>query len=225
VVDLPDPVPLGVSGLVTLPRKLFETAVASRDGPVEVLSNDEARIVYLAARLEEALDRPLIIPGSAALARSVLGRVPEPAALLLAFAQKALETLRDDSKHDRMFVSTEGTPFAVWFVSWSGTHMEALPVRHGTYLDAFVGGANRIVERVGPLAGFLEIDAFVRESVDPQDPGRPLSETFEIEVEFSYLPGHVLRYPQDAQNPLPNALLLNRSLCSAEERQLIERMR
>ena len=221
-MGLPDPVPLGVSGRLNAPPAFVDAAFKKRKAPVDVLRDDNARIAYLAKRIDDALDRPLINPGTGALARTMLGLFPEPAVVLAGFAEKALETLRDDSRHDRMAVVQEGVPAVVWFVCWSGSHFEVQTLRYGTYLGALASTASRIVESRGPLAGFLEIDAFVRENVDPKDPGRPLADAFQIDVEYSFLPGNFLKYPGGVPNPLPNLVMLNRSLCTAEEIQAIE---
>lgn len=220
-MNLPDPVPLGVSGTVTVPRARYE-ATAARDRPVDILPDERARVAYVARRLDDAFGRPLILPGSEALARAMLGLFPDPQFVLAAFAEKAVETLRDGVRHDRMVLSPDDPPAVIWFHAWNGTHREVQPSRYGTYLNDFVGGAFRLVELRGPLAGFLQIDAYVREDIDPEHPARNLAEIFEIDVEFSFLPGFFLRYPQGASNPLPDVLLLNRGLCSAEELQALD---
>ena len=220
-MDLPDPVPLGVSGTQTVPRARYEAA-AARNGSVDILADEPARVAYVARRLDDALGRPLILPGSDALGRAMLGLFPDPDVLLAAFAEKTLETLRDGERHDRMAFPPNDPPAAIWFHSWNGTHREVQPLRYGSYLKDFVGGAFRIVELRGPLAGFIQIDAFARENVEPEDPARPLAETFDIDLEFSFLPGVFLHYPREAPNPLPNIFLVNRSLCSAEELRMLE---
>jgi len=217
-MDLPDPVPLGVSGTLSVPRSHYEAASA-RKGRIDVLCDDRTRIAYLVHRLEDAFNRPLTFPGSGAIARAMLGLFPEPEVAVTAFAEKALQTLRDGARHDRIALPQGSLPIAVCFVSWNGTHREVQPLRYGTYFEALAGVAMRVVDRHGPLAGFLEIDAFVREDIDPQDPARPLAETLEIDVEFSFLPGFVLRYPEEAPSPLPKLVMLNKDLCAVEELQ------
>jgi hypothetical protein len=221
-MDLPDPVPLGVSGTLTSPRAYYES-VAARERPAEILADEPSRIAYLVRRLDDALGRPLIHPGSVALVRAMLRLFPEPEVVLAGFAEKALETLRDGALHDRMAVWEGDAPAAVWFNSWNGTHREVQAVRYGAYLNKLLCTASYIRDRLGRLAGFLEIDAFVREDVDPEHPVRPLAKTLEIDVEFSFVPGLLLDYPHEASNPLPNMVLFNRSLCSGEELQALEK--
>ena len=221
-MDLPDPVPLGVSGALTLPRARYQ-ALAGQGQP-EILADDPARLAYLARRLDVAIGRPLIGQGSDALVRAVLGLFPKPEIIVIAFAEKALESLRDGAHHDRMVVPEDGPRAIIWFHAWNGTHREVQPLRYGDYLSGLFGGAFRMIERVGPLIGFLQIDAFVREDVDPGHPARPLDQTFAIDVEFSFMPGPMLRYPPDAPNPLPNIALFNRSLCTDQELQALDKL-
>ena len=218
---LPDPVPLGVCGVETVSLSRYLDGGEAKSE--EVLLNDADRIAYVARRLAEAFQRPLTSPGSESLARSVLQQLGEAdrAELFESFAQKGIETLRDGERHDRMAVSADAPHLAVWFVAWSGTHREVQSERLGNYLGMLTATAHGLTRRGIVLAGFLEIDAFLRESPDPNDPVRPLEEVFEVDVEFSFLPGFALGFPEDEPNPLPKVLLVNRGLCSPEERQLL----
>jgi hypothetical protein len=185
--------------------------------------HDEQRRAYVARRLDEALDRPLTAPGSELIARSVLERFTD-VDLLANFAEKALETLSDGRHHNRIAISASTPHAAVAFVAWSGTHREVQPERYGRYLGALAATAKGLVDQGTPLAGFLEIDAYLRESVDPAPSGEPLEGDFEVDVEFSYLPGLALGFPQSEPNPLPQAVVLNRDLCSPEEAQSVAKL-
>jgi hypothetical protein len=218
-MNLPDPVPLGVSGSMTVPRAHYLARVGARAG--QRLLNDDDRAAYVARRLAEALERPLTSPGSASLARTVLSRFPgfDP---LTYFARKAIETLRDLKRHDTMVISPGEPRVGAWFVAWSGTHREVQSERYGNYLELLGGTALRIVDMGVPLAGFLEIDGYVRENPDPDDPDVPLDQVFEVDVELSFLPGRLLKYPKEQPNPFPKLPMLNFDLCTPEERQVLE---
>jgi hypothetical protein len=168
----------------------------------------DERMRLMAQRLDDALDRPLTHPGSSALARQVLGQFPDTD-VLAAFAEKALETLDDGQRHDRLAVSPHEPHVAVDFVAWSGSHLEVQAIRYGDYLNTLASVAYRLIEAGIPLAGFLEIDAYLQSS----------ARGLEVDVEFSYLPGVLLRYPEDLPSPFPNALLVNSDLCTEEELQ------
>src|SRR5262249_29726949 len=93
-----------------------------------------------------------------------------------------------------------------WFVAWSGTHRELQSERYGEYLPVLLSTAYRLVNSGMPLAGFLEIDAYLRG--DPED--------VEVDVEFSFLPGMLLG-AADAPNSLPAVVYVNPDLCTAEQ--------
>jgi hypothetical protein len=215
-------IPLGVSGTVTVSREQYLVSVEREPGPDTVLADESARIAYVAQRLDEALDRPLTSQGSSELARSVLTCF-EPSQLLAAFAEKAIETLRDGKSHSRMAVSSDEPRAAALFVAWSGTHRDVMPIRRGRYLEPFFATATKITQAGVQLAGFLQIDAYLRENVDAACPGRPLSEVFEVDVEFSYVPGFAIG-GSNSDSELPNAFLVNLDLCSPEERQLLSKL-
>lgn len=219
--ELPDPVPLGVSGIASVPRAEFVARGGRTD---DLLLTDEERTAYVAQRLGEAFQRPLTIPGSEDAATAIVARFPDRDALLIAFAEKALETVGDGQMHSRVAMSPEQPSVAVSFVAWSGTHREVQPVRFGRYLESLAGLGFRLVEQGIQLYGLLEIDAYVRESADPGEPLVPLSEVFEVDVEFSFLPGMAFGYPADAPNPLPSVLMLNPDLLSPEETQLVQKL-
>ncbi len=70
-----------------------------------------------------------------------------------------------------------------------------------------------------PLAGFLEIDAYLR---DDTDDSVPVDRAFAVDVEYSYLPGPAFGGVHDAS--APNYVLVNLDLCTPEERELFEEM-
>jgi hypothetical protein len=178
---------------------------------------NQQHIVQLIA---EAMDRPLIAPGSNALAAAVLKSFPDPMELFVGFAGKVKETLEDDTRHNRVAIQPGTPPVAISFNAWPGSHMEVLPERYGTYLEDCLGLAMRLVDRAGPLGAFLQIDSFPR--MEPDEAG---GERLAIDVEFTYLPGGILRMKEpDGQEAYPKALMLNTDLCSEEERQLLERL-
>jgi len=214
-------VPLGVSGLITVPRADY---LARGGVEADVLKDDEARANYIALRLAAALEHPVTHPGSEQIALSALALFPSAAEILVAFAEKALETLRDGQFHSRLAVSPGPPSVAVSFTAWSGTHREVQPERYGRYLGPLVSVGTRLVEQGVELYGLLEVDAYVREGVDPAQPEIPRDEVFEVDVEFSFLPGMLFGFPAESENPLSPLVLLNTDLCSAEERQLLEKL-
>jgi hypothetical protein len=207
---------------VTIPGDQYRKVVGAQpDGTI--LFTKEERIAYIAGRLAEAIDRPLTIPGSAALAHAVLARFGE-LDLMPHFAEKALETLTDGQYHNRMAVSASDPPFAVSFVAWSGTHREVQSQRIGNYLNSLFGTARNLVERGVQLGGFLEMDAYVRDNADVDDPGRPLDEVFQIDLEYSYVHGKLLGSSAPLGAYPLNALMLNPDLCSPEELQVLKKL-
>ncbi len=216
------PVPLGVAGSVTIPLQRYLARVGKMPGQETVLRDERERISYLAFRLSEALDLPLTNPGSEGLAQLVLGHFLG-IDVMSSFAEKAMETLRDGERHDRTAVSPSEPHVAVFFVSWYGTHREVQSQRFGNYLQVFASVGMRLVQLGFHLAGILEIDAYLRDNPDPNDPGRPLDEVFQIDVEYSYLPGFVLGSSESTSTRLPRMVMLNPDLCSPEEHQLLRK--
>lgn len=220
---VPDPVPLGVSGSVTIPREKYRAHVAGKAGSEIVLVNDRQRIEYLVRRLNGTLDRPLTAPGSEGLARMVLSHF-ENVDLLPHFAEKALETLRDGKRHDRIGVSPNDPRFAVWFVAWNGTHREVQSERYGEYFDRLAGIGRTLVRGDIAIAGLLEIDAYVRDNADLSQPGRSLDDVFEIDIEYSYLPGFSFDSSAEAPDQLSKALILNLDLCTPEQKRMLKKL-
>jgi hypothetical protein len=171
------------------------------------------RIEHMAGLLEQALQHPLTgeaWPGLVATAMGLFGDVP----LLHAFAEKAVETLEDYERHDRLAVSPGEPRVAVWFVAWSGTHREVQTERYGEYFGVLASTAYRIVQRGAELAGFLEIDAYIRGEAAAEGSSDAL---IEVDVELSFLPGLALQYPPEKPNPLPPIFHVNQELCTPEE--------
>lgn len=221
-MTLPDPVPIGVSGIVTIPREEYRARLAGKVKGKDVLTDDGQRIAYLARRLIEALDRPLTSPGSEGLAHLILGHF-EGIDFLPHFAEKVLETLRDGNTHDRVLVSADEPRVAVWFVAWNGTHREVQSERFGQYFKSIATSGRLLVERGIEIVGLLEIDAYVRENLDLSELGRSFDDIFEIDIEYSYLPGFLLGSSAKAPGPLSKVLMLNPDLCSLDEKRILEK--
>lgn len=143
--------------------------------------------------------------------------------VILAFAEKAMETLRDGERHDRTVLSPYEPRVAVFFVAWYGTHREVQSQRIGKYLQVLTSVGGQFVQMGFQLAGILEIDAYLRDNPDPDDPGISLDEVFQVDVEYSYLPGDMLGASEATSTRLPKIVILNPDLCSVEERQLIRK--
>ena len=218
-----DSIPLGVSGVVTIPSDKYRKLVRRDPDGASGLFTEEERIAYVARRLAQAIDRPLTAPGSGALAGAVLAKFAQ-LDLMPPFAEKALESLRDGHYHSRMAISPSNPPFAISFVAWNGTHREVQSQRLGNYLSPLFSTARRLVEHGIQLGGFLEMDAYVRDNPDPDDPGKPLDEVFQLDLEYSYMPGRLLG-SSAALGAYPlNAIMLNPDLCSPEEAQTLKEL-
>src|SRR5262245_55037461 len=121
------------------------------------LTSDDERVDWLARRLDQQLDHPLIAPGSGALARAMIARLPvDPRPV---FAQKLLLTLHDGEMHSTVTIAVGDAPIGVSFVAWRGTWRELIGKRYGLYLTSFFDCMARVAARVGSLAAFLQIDA------------------------------------------------------------------
>lgn len=219
---LHDPVPLGVAGSVTIPLQQYRARVGRMPDQKTVLLDETERISYLALRLLEAFNRPLTSPGSEGLAQLVLQHF-QGTDVISPFAEKAMETLMDREMHNRTAVSPSEPRVAVLFVAWNGTHREVQSQQFGNYLQPLAATGMRLVQNGIHLAGFLEIDAYLRDNPDLNNPGRPLEEVFQIDVEYSYLPGYLLGSSELTSTRLPKMVLLNPDLCSPEEQQLLRK--
>ena len=171
------------------------------------MSADQPAIDDMARRLGIALERPLTDEVWPGLAGTVLERFAD-VPLMDAFAEKALETLNDGERHDRLAVSPEEPQVAAWFVAFNGTHREVQPERYGEYLPMLLSTAQHLVERGIELAGFLELDAYLRDEGE-----------LEVDLELSFLPGVILGYPEDKPTPFPAVFQVNGGLCTPEELQ------
>lgn len=219
---IPDPVPLGVAGSATIPRDQYRASAAGKSRTGILLLTEEERITYIARRLTEALDRPLTSPGSAGFVHRLLERF-EGLDVMLHFAEKAMETLRDHQCHNRVLFPPDRS-VAISFLAWSGTHREVQPQRFGNYLSSLYTTACQILERGIKIQGFLELDAYLRDNPNSSDPMRPLSEVFEIDVEYSYLPGFAFGSKEEKPSSLLNVIMLNPDLCTPEENQLLRKL-
>jgi hypothetical protein len=220
---LPNPVPLGTSGVVTLPlERYLALAGQEPDTKSSLLLNDEDRVAYIARRISQVLDHPLTTASAAGLARAVFAHFPEIDIALL-FAQKALETLRDGEPHNRTLVAPDETRVCVLFAAWNGTHRELQTSRYGNYLKPLLVTARRLIEQGVQLGGLLQIDAYVRDNPDVKSPAKALDEVFKIDIEYSYIPGYLVGCINKAANSLPNVAMLNPDLLTVEESQAIEK--
>jgi hypothetical protein len=164
------------------------------------------------------MQRPLTAPGSAHIANSILDPHADPD-LLNRLAEKILESLRDGDRHSRTLFLSGSPRHAVQIVAWNGTFREVMPLRYGSYLPELVEAARHFAERVPDLADILQIDAFARDEPDPATPMVPPGDTFELDVEFSYLPGLTFGGVDDPGSP--RVALVNRELCTVEQRQAL----
>jgi hypothetical protein len=167
----------------------------------------------VAHAIADALTRPLtgeIWPG---LTDAVFERFGEDARLMDTFVEKSLQTLTDFERHDRLMFSGSEPRVGLWFVAWSGTHREVQPERYGEYLPALLSTAYRFVQAGVPLAGFLEIDVYLRGD----------ARNVEVDAELSFLPGTLLGCA-DEQSSLPPVMQVNNELCTPEEVQQLRRV-
>lgn len=217
-----DVIPLGVSGLVTVPRSRVTpgNTGASDAVPHFLLSEDERRN-WLLGRLDRQLDSPLIASGSGTVARQILQRFPvDPRTQ---FVEKLLLTLRDGEMHSTLAVAATDHPVAACFVSWRGAWQDMVAKRYGDYLPSFLGWIKRLNDAELPVTAFLQIDAFIEEEVDPDEPLRELDDCIALALEYSYLPGLVVGR-QPTGDPLPNLILLNSTLLSSEQKSALGRL-
>jgi hypothetical protein len=222
--DFPDPVPLGVSGAVTIPLAQYLAHVGSAPGRSSLLLDEKQRIAYLASRILEALDRPITSPGSEGIARLVLSHF-QSVDMVQYFAERAMLTLRDGAMHNFVAVSPDDVHVAVLFVAWNGTHLEVQGQRIGNYLSPLFATARRLVGNGTQLAGILEIDAYLRDNPETDQPGTPLEKVFAVDVEYSYLPGFAFGSPNKENASLPKLIMLNPDLCTPEENQALKKLK
>jgi hypothetical protein len=167
----------------------------------------------LKARLDEALDRPLTQPGSAALARRFIARFDDHADWLELLAKKAQQTLADGERHSLAVVSPDAPVVAIHAQTWYGTHRECQSDRVGEYLATLLAVGQRLAGPMGvPLAALLQVDAYVREGVDGH---------VDVDIEYSIVPGKFVGADKAHEGDWPSMLLLNPDLCTVEERQAL----
>ncbi|MDR4467195.1 MAG: hypothetical protein MRJ68_02735 [Nitrospira sp.] len=206
--------PLGISGLVSVPRNRISIDCATT-GTSQFLFTDEERLSWLARRLERQLDFPVIAPGSGVIARQILQRFPTD--LGPEFAKKLLLTVRDGEMHSMLMISGKDKPVAVCFVCWRGSPRDLVATRYGGYLDGFFNWIGRLNQSdIRPLA-FLQIDAFIQEEVDAAEPFRLLNDCVILDVEYTYLPGYFFGQ-QQADDTVPKAVVINLDLLSDEQK-------
>ncbi len=204
-------IPLGVSGVVSVPRDRVPAGAAG-----QFLLTDDDRVRWLASRLERQLDSPVIAPGTGVIARRILQRFPRDPRP--EFAKKLLLTSRDGQMHSTVAVSGNEKPVAVCFVCWRGLPSALVAARYGGYLNGFMNWVGRLNESgIKPLA-FLQIDAFIEETVDAAEPRRPLDDCVALDVEYTYLPGYFFG-PQQADDTVPRAVVMNLDLLSDEQKR------
>ena len=220
--SIPDTVPLGVSGSVTVPLSDYVASAGSKTQASALLLDENERIAYLCRRIWDALGHPLT-PGSERVAELVLGHFAG-VDVVSVFAKKAMQTLRDGTSHNVIAISADDARVAAWFVAWNGTRREMQAQRFGNYLSQLVANMRRLVDQGVELGGCLEIDAYVRENADTSNPGRPLHEVLAVEVEYSYLPGYAAASTNTRDTSLPNLIMLNPDLCTQEENQLLRKL-
>jgi hypothetical protein len=187
---------------------------------------ERQRVEHVVQQLTEALQRPLTSPGSVEVAVAALRQLSgaSMAETLYTFAEKAVQTLRDGERHDTLALSPRSPHAAVWFVAWNGTHREVQPARVGAYLGELMGLAHRLTEDGFELAGFLEIDAYVRNGADADSSDSSLGPSIQVDIEYSFLPGVVLGMPPGIVSPLPSVFLVNQDLCTPDERQVLSQL-
>jgi hypothetical protein len=175
---------------------------------------DQIPLEWLKARLERQLAHPVTAPGSDAVAKQVLARIPgDPG---LEFAKKLRLTLRDGQMHSTVAIRSALPRAAVSFVAWRGSWQDLIGKRYGLYLSSFLSCMDRTSKMAGPLFGFLQIDAFIR--VLAQNSLQKLEERLDLDVEYTYFPQWPPNVSADGSNGAPQVLILNRDLCSEEEK-------
>jgi hypothetical protein len=214
---LPDPVPLGVSGELTVARADYLRLTGGRPSEAPLL-DDPARAAYLSRRITAAMAQPEIPEGSRHLADLVLSRIDADIPALL--AEKALATLRDGEPHSATVSAADPPHAAVLFVAFNGSARELQAQRYGTYLPRLLRMADLLRQRGWPPAGLLEIDAYVLDEPDVADPGRSLAEIVEVGIEYTYLPSTMFG-PKTNNWIIDFTLLVNRELLTPEQDQAL----
>jgi hypothetical protein len=213
--QLPDLIPLGVSGSVTVPKHMLFAAMRTAARQPQFLLTENERLDWLKGRLDRQVDRPLPSGGSGVMARKILDHFPSET--LMEFARKLLLTLRDGEPHNNFAAKRGGKLIGVGFVAWRGSWQDVASRRYGLYLVAMLDAVRCVCQQFGSMAGYLQIDAFIQENIDRQDPLRTLEASIVLDVEFTYLPGGFLSNDPIRDPDLPNLLVVNRDLCTREQ--------
>lgn len=211
-------IPIGLSESGSIPR----ADLGVQADAVLFPRTDEERLDWLVSRLDRQLDHPLFAPGSGALARQILDVLPSDP--LRVFAKKLLLTLRDGEMHSCMLLQQHPPRVGVCFVAWRGTWQDVIGKRYGLYLNSFFSCMDRMSNLVGQLDGFLEIDAFIEEEILEDEPLRDRETCVTLDIEYSYCPGWPLDSAASEDTGMPNVILINRSLCSDEEKVALARL-
>ena len=127
--------------------------------------------------------------------------------------RRVFTVLSDGELHSFATVSPDAPVVAVHAQTWYGSHRECQAERVGEYLGALLALGRRLAGPMGmPLAALLQVDAYVREGTKGE---------FEIDVEYSVVPGKFVGADQAHEAAWPSVLMLNTDLCSVEERQAL----
>jgi hypothetical protein len=172
--------------IVSMDQYMRRTGSSAPQGP-----SFQARLPW--DMVAAALDSPLAMPGSIGVAERVISELqPEERAFASAqFPEKILE--RPNKGRSRDTTALSRSSFMVSLVAWNRTHREMPPPRMGRIL----GQAKKLAAGWPSAAGgwgvsfegLLDVDPHVRENHDVENPGRVLDDTFQVDVEYSYVPG------------------------------------
>lgn len=216
IMRAPDPVPLGISGKVTIPQRELLPHIAK--GAPKYLATEALRLQYVTACLQDGMLAPVSVTGSAAIAAEAMEYFAGTE-IVPALAEKALETMRTGVKHKRAAASPGEPRMAVAFTAWPGTRDEVQPQRKGLVVGQLLHTARVMIEQGVQIAGILEIAAYVWDRPDRKRPQLPLDEISGVQVEFGYLPGFLCGSTAKVQGRLSKVLMFNEHLLSAEEMQ------
>ena len=159
---------------------------------------------------------------AASLRRAVLAHFPNIDVAAL-FAQKALETLLDRKFHNRTLIAPDETRVAILFGAWHGTARQLRRARYGNYFGPMLVTARDLVELGIELGGMLQIDAYVMDNPDVKSPAKPLAQVFEVDLEYSYIPGYFVGCINEAAASLPNGAMFIPDLLTPQEVRAIEK--
>ncbi len=221
---LPNPVPLGASGKVTIPLERYLALVGQEpDTKSSLLLDDEDRVAYIAHRISQILDfDPRDAAEAISLRHGILAHFPEINVAGF-FAEKAFETLLDGQYHNRTLVAPDETRAAILFNARYGTARQHQRARYGNYFGPMLSTVKNLVDRGIAVGGLLQIDAFVMDNPDVKAPAKPLAEVFELDLEFSYIPGYFVGCINKAAASLPTGAMFVPGLLTPEQVRAIEK--